>query len=74
MSIPMATKRVGVIYQTLACWRIRYGTLKEEEAKRLQLLESPFLLLGPLELSLRRWRRDGNAGARTTSLFSGVYL
>ena len=39
MSIPMAAKRVGVTDQTFYRWRIRYGALKEEEAKRLQLLE-----------------------------------
>jgi transposase-like protein len=35
----MAAKRVGVTDQTFYRWRIRYGALKEEEAKRLQLLE-----------------------------------
>ena len=39
MSVPMAAKRVGVTDQTFYRWRIRYGALKEEEAKRLQLLE-----------------------------------
>jgi transposase-like protein len=39
MSIPMAAKRVGVTEQTFYRWRIRYGALKEQEAKRLQLLE-----------------------------------
>jgi transposase len=39
MSIPMAAKRVGVTDQTFYRWRTRYGALKEEEAKRLQLLE-----------------------------------
>ena len=39
MPIPMAAKRVGVTDQTFYRWRIRYGALKEEEAKRLQLLE-----------------------------------
>ena len=39
LSIPMAAKRVGVTDQTSYRCRIRYGALKEEEAKRLQLLE-----------------------------------
>jgi putative transposase len=39
MSIPLAAKKVGVTDQTFYRWRIRYGALKEEEAKRLQLLE-----------------------------------
>ena len=39
MSVPMAARRVGVTDQTFYRWRIRYGALKEEEAKRLQLLE-----------------------------------
>ena len=39
MSVPMAARKVGVTDQTFYRWRIRYGTLKEEEAKRLQLLE-----------------------------------
>jgi len=39
MSIPLAAKRVGVTDQTFYRWRMRYGALKEEEAKRLQLLE-----------------------------------
>ena len=39
MSVPMAARRVGVTDQTFYRWRLRYGALKEEEAKRLQLLE-----------------------------------
>lgn len=39
MSVPMAARKVGVTDQTFYRWRIRYGALKEEEAKRLQLLE-----------------------------------
>ncbi len=39
MSIPLAAKKVGVTDQTFYRWRIRYGALKEQEAKRLQLLE-----------------------------------
>ena len=39
MSIPLAAKRVGVTDQTFYRWRMRYGALTEEEAKRLQLLE-----------------------------------
>ncbi len=39
MSVPMAARKVGVTDQTFYRWRLRYGALKEEEAKRLQLLE-----------------------------------
>jgi transposase len=39
MSIPMAAKKVGITDQTFYRWRLRYGSLKEDEAKRLQLLE-----------------------------------
>ena len=39
MSVPLAARKVGVTDQTFYRWRIRYGALKEEEAKRLQLLE-----------------------------------
>ena len=39
MTIPLAAKKVGVTDQTFYRWRTRYGALKEEEAKRLQLLE-----------------------------------
>ena len=39
MSIPMAAKRVGITDQTFYRWRTRYGALKEDEAKRLILLE-----------------------------------
>lgn len=39
MPIPMAAKKVGVTDQTFYRWRIRYGALKEDAAKRLQLLE-----------------------------------
>jgi putative transposase len=39
MSVPMAARKVGVTDQTFYRWRIRYGALKEQEAKRLQLLE-----------------------------------
>ena len=39
MSVPMAARKVGVTDQTFYRWRIRYGALREEEAKRLQLLE-----------------------------------
>lgn len=39
MSVPMAARRVGITDQTFYRWRLRYGALKEEEAKRLQLLE-----------------------------------
>ena len=39
MSVPMAARKVGVTDQTFYRWRVRYGALKEEEAKRLQLLE-----------------------------------
>jgi transposase len=39
MSIPMAAKKMGITDQTFYRWRTRYGGLKEDEAKRLQLLE-----------------------------------
>lgn len=39
MTIPMAAKKLGITDQTFYRWRTRYGSLKEEEAKRLQLLE-----------------------------------
>lgn len=39
VSVPMAARKVGVTDQTFYRWRLRYGALKEEEAKRLQLLE-----------------------------------
>jgi len=39
MSIPVAAKKVGITDQTFYRWRTRYGALKEDEAKRLQLLE-----------------------------------
>lgn len=35
----LAAKKVGITDQTFYRWRIRYGALKEDEAKRLQLLE-----------------------------------
>ena len=39
MPIPMAAKKVGITDQTFYRWRTRYGALKEDEAKRLTLLE-----------------------------------
>ena len=39
LTIPMAAKKVGITDQTFYRWRIRYGALKEDEAKRLLLLE-----------------------------------
>lgn len=39
MTIPMAAKKVGVTDQTFYRWRLRYGALKEDEARRLVLLE-----------------------------------
>jgi len=39
ISIPMAAKRVGITDQTFYRWRTSYGALKEDEAKRLVLLE-----------------------------------
>ncbi len=39
LSIPQAAKRVGITDQTFYRWRLRYGALKDDEAKRLQLLE-----------------------------------
>jgi len=37
--IPKAAKRVGITDQTFYRWRQRYGSLKEDEAHRLKLLE-----------------------------------
>jgi putative transposase len=39
MTIPLAAKKVGITNQTFYRWRIRYGALKEDEAKRMLLLE-----------------------------------
>jgi putative transposase len=39
MTIPMAAKKVGVTDQTFYRWCTRYGALKEDEARRLVLLE-----------------------------------
>ena len=39
MTIPMAAKKVGVTDQTFYRWRTRYGALKEDEARRLVILE-----------------------------------
>ena len=39
MTIPQAAKRLNITDQTFYRWRTRYGSLKEDEAKRLQLLE-----------------------------------
>jgi transposase len=40
MSIPAATKRLGISDQTFYRWRIKYGALKEDEAQRLKALEA----------------------------------
>jgi Transposase len=34
MTIPMTAKKVGVTDQTFYRWRLRYGALKEDEARR----------------------------------------
>ena len=39
MTIPRAAKKVGVTDQTFYRWRARYGALKEDEARRLVVLE-----------------------------------
>ena len=39
MTIPQAAKKLGITDQTFYRWRTRYGSLKEDEAKRLQILE-----------------------------------
>jgi putative transposase len=54
MLIPLAAKTVGVTDQTFYRWRIRYGALKEEEAKRLQLLEQENARLSASSPT-RRW-------------------
>jgi putative transposase len=40
MSIPAASKRVGISDQTFYRWRSRYGAMKEDEAARLKALEA----------------------------------
>ena len=39
MTIPLAAKKVGLTDQTFYRWRARYGALKEDEARRLVVLE-----------------------------------
>jgi hypothetical protein len=40
MPFPQAAKKqLGITDQTFYRWRTRYGSLKEDEAKRLQILE-----------------------------------
>lgn len=40
LSIPAACKRIGVSDQTFYRWRLKYGSLKEDEAQRLKALEA----------------------------------
>jgi len=39
MTIPVAAKKMGITDQTFYRWRTRYGALKEDEARRLLILE-----------------------------------
>jgi transposase-like protein len=39
MTIPLAAKKMGITDQTFYRWRTRYGALKEDEARRLVVLE-----------------------------------
>jgi putative transposase len=39
MTIPQAAKKLGITDQTFYRWRTRYGSLKEDVAKRLMILE-----------------------------------
>jgi transposase-like protein len=39
MTIPLAAKKMGITDQTFYRWRTRYGALKEDEARRLMVLE-----------------------------------
>jgi transposase-like protein len=39
MTIPLAAKKMGITNQTFYRWRTRYGALKEDEARRLVVLE-----------------------------------
>jgi len=39
MTIPQSCKRLGISDQTFYRWRIKYGSLKEDEAQRLKALE-----------------------------------
>jgi len=39
ISIPAASKRLGITDHTFYRWRLRYGALKEDEAQRLKQLE-----------------------------------
>jgi len=40
MSIPAASKRVGISDQSYYRWRQKYGAMKEDEAARLKALEA----------------------------------
>ena len=39
LTIPQSCKRLGISDQTFYRWRIKYGSLKEDEAQRLKALE-----------------------------------
>jgi putative transposase len=39
LSIPAACKRLQISDQTFYRWRLKYGTMKEDEASRLRALE-----------------------------------
>lgn len=40
LSIPAASKRVGISDQSYYRWRQKYGAMKEDEAQRLKALEA----------------------------------
>lgn len=40
MTIPQSCKKLGISDQTFYRWRLRYGSLKEDEAQRLKALEA----------------------------------
>jgi transposase len=39
LTIPQASKKLGISDQTFYRWRLKYGALKEDEAQRLKALE-----------------------------------
>ena len=66
LSIPAATKRLGISDQTFYRWRLKYGALKEDEAQRLKALEQENSRLKrivaeqALEISLMKDLQRGN--------------
>lgn len=66
LSIPAATKRLGISDQTFYRWRLKYGALEEDEAQRLKALEQENSRLKrivaeqALEISLMKDLQRGN--------------